>query len=322
MRDAPGKSGRWTALLLVLWGATLAGFAGRLWWPFDLLSSFRPHYAVAFLLIALSMTSLRRWLGVAIALVGLLVNGVIVTAPFEAVHASGTSSAHEAAGLRLVTLNVWFRNRDFDRVAAFLDSTAADVIVLQEVSDQEALEIASRTSDYTHAYVAAARAHHGVAILSRHPIESGVPVELVPGGVTVAEVTLIVDGRAVTVIGAHLHWPVGPRSAALRNAEIDALAARAAAVEGPVIVAGDLNMTLWSPWFGRLLAESGLAECTGGAALPGSWPVWAGPAAIRIDHCLMSSHFRLLATHRGSRVGSDHAPVVSDLAFAPRLARQ
>jgi endonuclease/exonuclease/phosphatase (EEP) superfamily protein YafD len=169
--------------------------------------------------------------------------------------------------------------------------------------------------------VDAARVRHGVAILSRHPIVSGVPVELVPGGVTVAEVSIVVDEREVTVIGAHLHWPVGPRSAALRNAEIEALAVRAAAVNGPVLVAGDLNVTLWSPWFGRLIEASGLAECTGGAALPGSWPVWAGPAAIRIDHCLMSPHFRSVATRRGVRVGSDHAPVVSDLAFEPRLAR-
>ena len=58
---APGKSWRSTALLLLLWVATLAGFAGSLWWPCDLLSSFRPHYAVAFLVAALSLGLLRRW---------------------------------------------------------------------------------------------------------------------------------------------------------------------------------------------------------------------------------------------------------------------
>ena len=193
--------------------------------------------------------------------------------------------------------------------------------MLQEIGAEDALELAERTPGYQYAYVEAARIHHGAAILSRHPIRSGASVELVPGGVTVAEVTIDVDGRAVTVIGAHLHWPVGPRSAALRNAEIEALAARAAAVDGPALVAGDLNVTLWSPWFVRLLEQSGLSECAGGAAQPGSWPVWAGPAAIRIDHCLMSPHFRSVATHRGIRVGSDHAPVVSDLALEPRLAR-
>ena len=312
---------RLSIAVALLWCATLAGFAGGWWWPMDLLSSFHPHYAAAFLAGALLMLATRRWLLVAAALGGFVLNASVLAGPFSAAQASHRELAANARPLRVVTLNVWFRNHDYDRVARYLEATQADVVILQEVDAAQALEIGARLDEYPYRFVEAARVRHGAAILSRHPLGATQAVRLTPEGVTVARARLEVRGQPVTVIGAHLHWPVGPRDSRLRNDELAALGRLAADVEGPLVIAGDLNITPFSPWFAKFLDESGLADCSGGAALPGSWPAWFGPAAIRIDHCLMSTHFAPLATRRGARVGSDHAPLVNDLALAVRLAR-
>ena len=57
-----------------------------------------------------------------------------------------------------------------------------------------------------------------------------------------------------TVIGVHLNSPVSPRRAAARNAELRELAVRSAAMEGPLVVAGDFNITPYSPFFADWLA--------------------------------------------------------------------
>jgi endonuclease/exonuclease/phosphatase (EEP) superfamily protein YafD len=305
---------------VTLWLATLGGFAGLWWWPFDLLSSFRVHYAAAFLVAAAFLLPARRWPAVAAAFVGFAINAAAVTSP--AALAAPAKIEAGAATMRLVTLNVWFRNQDYDRVARYIESTAADIVVLQEVTPAQALDIRARVASLPYAFVDAARRPHGVAVLSRDPLLSAEAVQLVPDGVTVARIRIEMAGRPVTVIGAHLHWPLGTRLAARRDAELAALADLVASAPGPRLVVGDLNITIWSPWFARFRARSGLEDCAGGAVLPGSWPAWLGPASIRIDHCLRSADLASVATTRGPLVGSDHVAIVTDLAPGPRLARR
>ncbi|HSN72353.1 MAG TPA: endonuclease/exonuclease/phosphatase family protein, partial [Steroidobacteraceae bacterium] len=192
--------------ILLLWAVTVAGFAGAAWWPLDLLSSFRPHYAFAFLAAALLLLVMRRWALAGLALAGLALNAFVVAAPMDAVQASSPPETGMERSLRLLTLNVWFRNRDLDRVVRYLAAADADVIVLQEVDADAALALAGQLPSHPYAFVDAARVRHGAAVLSRHRIVAGEAVQLVPEGVTVAQVRVDVDGQPVTVIGAHLHW--------------------------------------------------------------------------------------------------------------------
>ncbi len=75
-----------------------------------------------------------------------------------------------------------------------------------------------------------------------------------------------------TVIGVHLSAPTSPRRAAARKQELIELAARSAAVTGPLVVAGDFNITPYSPYFVEWLADSGLTDSRRGRTLSVSWP--------------------------------------------------
>ena len=86
------------------------------------------------------------------------------------------------------------------------------------------------------------------------------------------------------------------------------------------IIAGDLNITRWSPWFEVLTGAGGLRDGQEGFGLQTTWPSrmgrWFG---IAIDHTLVSSSIRVVNRTVGPNLGSDHYPVVTTVEFPARL---
>jgi endonuclease/exonuclease/phosphatase (EEP) superfamily protein YafD len=84
----------------------------------------------------------------------------------------------------------------------------------------------------------------------------------------------------------------------------------------PTIVAGDFNATQYNHWVGRL-GELGLqsAHEARGRPLATTWP--NGRRAVpplRLDHVLLTGELFPLAVGEGDGAGSDHRPVVVDVA--------
>jgi endonuclease/exonuclease/phosphatase family metal-dependent hydrolase len=69
--------------------------------------------------------------------------------------------------------------------------------------------------------------------------------------------------------------------------------------------------------FSRLLAGSGLADCSAGRGWHPTWPTLFPPAAIQIDHCLNSAGLAIDVVRTGPRVGSDHYPLVIEGRVLP-----
>jgi endonuclease/exonuclease/phosphatase (EEP) superfamily protein YafD len=122
-------------------------------------------------------------------------------------------------------------------------------------------------------------------------------------------------GQPITVVGVHLHWPVGANNVRQRNAALHALAALARDTPGPLLIGGDFNITQWSPVFDAAFATAPLQDCARGQGLVNSWPSFFPPAAIRIDHCLASPHWQVLQVQAGPALGSDHRPMLSELVL-------
>ena len=300
------------ASLIALWCALLAAVLGRYAWPLDLFANFRVQYTLLFLIVAIALFALREpWLGAA-AIAGAVVGAIPI------VSYMGVQTARAEAGatrFRVLTFNTWFRNHDYAEIARFLEQMQADVVVLQERDrDDGARRIAGHLSSYPHSFIEPRP--HGVVVFSRWPITAAELLPLTNGpGVLAAHVTLDWNGKPVTVLGAHLHWPLGPASSRMRNAELAGIASFAAAHKEPVIVAGDFNVAPWSRNFGATLGRSGLSDAAAGHGLAPSWPSQFPPVGIRIDHCWISHHWRSIDVRLGPSNGSDHLPLIADLVW-------
>lgn len=290
------------------WLGFLAGFAGRWAWPLDLFAHFRIQYAVVLALACVTLLLLRRPRVAAVALTGAIATTASVIA-YTGWHLQPAQAA--SRDFRFVTFNVFYRNRNLAGIANYLRRIDADVVALQELEAPQALQLAALLPSYPHVS-AQAQSRYGAIIFSRWPITTDETIELVPGGARVEKTVIDWRGRPVTLIGAHLHWPIYPRTAHLRNAELHELAQLARSIDGPLLVGGDFNITPWSPNFRDAVAESGLQDCAHGQGLVTTWPTFFAPASIRIDHCLASEDWRVVAMRTGPGLGSDHYPVVND----------
>ena len=291
------------------WAAFAFGYLGLVAWPFDLFSNFRVQYLAIFGACALVLVVVRRFKTAIAALLGLAAT-LTTIAPYLA----RAESVPAAQTFRIVTFNAWFRNRDRQRLVEFLRTSDADVLIVQELSRVEVERIGRLLPAYPYRTVTP-HLPRGLAIFSRWPLEAE-HMRLPGQRVTrITRATIDWAGSEVVLFGAHLSWPLGRMESRARTAQLSLIASRASAERGPVVVAGDFNLTPWSPHFSRFVERSGLTDCAVGQGLQPTWPSQFWPVRIRIDHCFVSRHWRVHRLSVGPHLGSDHLPVIADLVL-------
>jgi endonuclease/exonuclease/phosphatase (EEP) superfamily protein YafD len=291
--------------------ATLLAFAGRWSWFCDLLVNFRTHYALLLLVALTAAGVLRCWRVAGVAAVGLALN----LWPMHDVFAGSQSSPVAGArSVRLVSFNVHVANGDMARVAAYLASLEADIVVFQEMTRANADRVAELLPRLAYRYPAADPVAPDVLMLSRWPL---VAPQLATRDGLVFAVRADVDlgDRRLRLYGAHLYWPVVPASAQGRNAQLAALGRELAECRGACVAVGDFNITPWSSHYRDLLKNSGFQDCARGQGWLPTWnPGLPAMLGIRIDHCLASGAVGVEGLRVGERLGSDHFATINDLS--------
>lgn len=285
----------------------LLGMLGRYSWVLDLFSHFRLHYVAVLGLSAVALLALRQWQSAGLAFVAALLVGLpaIDYLPSQPVSVRGPT-------LKAISLNLWFRNSDLSAAVSYLESSGADVIALQEISEQRALSIAPMLKSYPHVYAQSAALTDSV-LFSKWPLLSATTQKLSADGVSAIRAVVDWQGTPVTVIAAHLHWPAGGRSSSRRNAELEGLARLTQPLDAPLVMLGDFNITPWSPNFNALSDAFGLHDCSIGQGFNVTWPSPLLFAGIRIDHCFATSHWETVNVWVGPSVGSDHRPTGAEM---------
>lgn len=297
-------------LTLAALGAAVA-FLAPFGWPFELACHFAVQYA-AFLLAAAAaaaLSGLPRHAAVC-GLLGLWNLGQVLWSVRPPPEASGGGPE-----VSLVVFNVHTANGRFTEVEDYLLARAPDAVVLLEVSPRWWTELRRLRKAYPHTLEEPRGDNFGIAVLSKTPLEAARFVLLSPVEVPSIVARLKADGRPFTLIATH---PVPPASAYLvaeRDAHLAALPALVQEQAGPVVLAGDLNATPWSPVFRRLLRDSGLLDSRRGFGVHSTWPTAIPFARIPLDHVLVSPGVRVLSRAVGDPLGSDHAPVEVRLAL-------
>ena len=300
---------------MLIWLAMLAGLLGRLAWPFDLLAHFRVQYAALFVLLALIFLILKRWVFALAALAGLAVSAVPLMAYLPDQSSGTATAAVDEPVFRLLSFNVWFRNPDMARTAEYIEESRADAVVLLELTPSQAQALLPLLPSYPHYYIEPSRM--GAAVFTKWPVIDAESYPLAPGGAVAARMRLDWRGSPVTVLGVHLNWPLGPRNSQYRTEELAGVVAFGKEHREPLIVAGDFNLTPWSEYFKDALDESGLHDSARGFGLARSWPAQFAPVGMRIDHCWLSREWQSVNVDIGPSLGSDHLPLVADLALRP-----
>lgn len=306
----------WAVGVALGWGALIAGFAGALWAPLDVVGYFRLHLGGVLLVWAVIGLALRRPRGAGLSALGAVVAfaclGPVWSAPPAPTACSGPA-------LRVATANLWAPNPVPAEAIQALLAIDADVIATQETSGRFWRAADALRARYPHR-VARQRQPNGqwgVVLWSKAPLRAQAAEIMTADRPSLATAVLsLEDGRDVALISPHLSLPIiGPH-----ESQTFGLADRIRAAPPDRIVFGDFNATPWSHAIATLERRADI-EIIGGYRLtwrglyptPFGFPEPFEPIGHSIDHILISPGWSVGSVAAFDIPGSDHRGVVADI---------
>lgn len=306
-----------TAGLGVVTLLSLIDSLGWLYWRLDLAAHFKQQYLVACLCAVVCLwfwrtCVWRRWL-LGLGLFAMVLN-LMAVVPW---YLPQPPKAAPAMQLRLLHTNVLVRNRNHEGVLALVKATKPEIAIFQEVNVRwlKALEPLRTMLPYTYAEPRAAG--FGNVIFSALPLQQ--PSVQFLGQTEYASLVVQVSkgGKTVSLMTAHPPPPIRKELFQWRNQWLAAIAPFVRSQTHPVIVIGDFNITMWSPYYQQAVRAAGLQNSRTGFGILPSWSPrrWLPWLAIPIDHCLVSPDIVVQKMQIGRDIGSDHLPLLVELAI-------
>ena len=299
-------------------------------YPMELLTHFRVQYFILSLIITaiLSILYSRRYLKnkflifCALGLVGL---NAIEVIPWYLPHAQQVTQ-NTSESIRLLQFNVNIQNNRYQEIINTVRFEAPDIALFIEVDQNSVNKLNAGLKDilpYTFKSPGG-----GLSLLSRVPIQDARGDDLNAKNTNLIA-TFLINNQPVELIGTHPFVPIKQSTFHRRNLQLAALSNYVQKLEVPVIVAGDFNLTPWSPYYRMFVKKTKLHNTRLGY---GTLPSWIRDASylhypklliflmehflnIPIDHCFVSNDFKVAGIHLGNNANSDHAPVISDLVL-------
>jgi len=311
-RSVAGMQRRRSAPSWLLAGVAFASVLALLapfGWPFELFAHFRVQYAAAALLLAVLLGWQRRAVPSALAL---LLAGWHVLPGAQVLMAATPSTGCTGPVVTVAAANVLYTNSQREPLLDWLETRPADIVILQEVTEAWARDLAVRTT-YPNQHLLQREDAYGIGVLSRWPLEEVSLADLAGDGLPSITGVALVGTQRVRFLGMHTRGPLLPRLARLRDEALRGAADLAHASDLPMVMLGDLNATPDSPAFERLLHSGALRDALAGRQWRPTWQADFWPLALRIDHVLVSPGICVEQASVGPPVGSDHLPVLARL---------
>lgn len=291
-------------------------------WLMDLAVHFRLQYAV----LALAGCAILVVSGeLRVAALAFLVAGVnvLIAAPllFPPRSFKVLPPSAQTPAIRLASINVYSRNRQFQRVIDFIARERPDAVVLVEINRDWEAALNAVDKEYVHRYTVRGKKGAGITLLSRWPVLAAGMLPDYPAAQAALAATLQFHGESVQILGIHTTWPIGGRRSRARNQQLRFLGEYARAQAGPLLIVGDLNVSPFSSHFQAFLAAGHLKSAAQGHGWQPTWPIFLPPAGIQIDHALTSAAIAVTLFRRGAAVGSDHLPIVIEFVLNTSATR-
>lgn len=220
--------------------------------------------------------------------------------------------------LRIMSANILMTNHRADELLRLVRAERPDVLVTLETNIWWEQALNSLEADYPHTLKCPLENLYGMHLYSRFPLEDPKIQFLVEPDVPSMHLLLVLpSGRRIRL---HCLHPAPPsptenETSRERDAELIMVGRAVREARDPVIVSGDLNDVAWSSTTRLFRKLSGLLDPRIGRGMFNTfharYPFFRWP----VDHFFHSRHFTLVRLARLEACGSDHFPVLVELAL-------
>lgn len=223
--------------------------------------------------------------------------------------------------LRLVVTNVYTPNRDAPAVLRMVREQDPDIVLAVETDSWWEAQLAELERDYPYTLAHPLDNLYGMHLYSRLELRDAEVRFLVEDDVPSFHATVVLrSGHPVELHGLHPRPPSpteNPTSKE-RDGELLVVARDVDPAARSTIVCGDLNDVAWSASTRLFQRLSGLLDPRIGRGLLSTFPAHLPFLRWPLDHVFVSADFTLVRVARLGRVGSDHFPLLVELAHTPR----
>ena len=305
------------ALVTIL--AMVTSFYG---WPFtlELLSHFQMQYFMGTIALTLVTLCIRKS---RFALAAIFFCAVL-SAQIFSWYSVRLSTTNETANYKVVSANVWVHNTNPEQVLKFVRKEQPNLAVFMEVNEKmgKQLETLEDILPYSSNQLTPYRL--GTVIYSKEPLADVQLQKFNTRSAVNMSARVEIMGKALSLVAIHPFPPIRPELFTDRNQAFAAVSDYIRSQSDPVILAGDFNTTMWSPYYRQLARETGLKNSRDGFGILPTWPAklsylrlpWLNAITklfqIPVDHCLASASLKVVGMHTGPDLGSDHLPIVVD----------
>ncbi|MFM1919243.1 MAG: hypothetical protein RLZZ303_877 [Candidatus Hydrogenedentota bacterium] len=302
------------ACLLLLLAVFLRLFAAQSWFC-ELSTAFTlPQVGLA-VVLAIVFLALRDWPFLAASLAMAAWVGVALFPYLPQGKPAHSATTEEHIELRVMLANVFTGNDQHALVVEAIREEQPDILCIQELDDRLIAGLEPVTRDYPYAHMDSRPDNFGIGLWSKHPFNWVETRDLGDATVPAILAKINIEETTLALLNIHTLPPIMGDYADTRNQQLDAIAGIVEELGRPFLLIGDLNITMWSPHYRRMMRDSGLLNARVGFALAPTWPV-AGPripAFAPIDHILTCPEISVLDFRRGPYTGSDHFPIAATL---------
>lgn len=312
-----------TCLIIVVSITALALFTNRFGWPLylEIFSHFQVQYFIATLLLVILFLCLRHF---RILLATLFCSAVLSAQVFPWYVPSHIGTQ---ANYRVLVANLNLSNQDATRTLSLMAAEKPDLALFMEVSVAMETQLAGLEAILPYSTHTASSS--GMLLYSKYPLTDIHLQQFGQNAKRSLVAHLTIDGQPFSLVAIHPLPPVAPRWFQSRNMVLADAGDYTATQTNPVIFLGDLNTTMWSPYYQALIRKTGLKNTRQGFGIRPTWPALASyfglpdivqtvikPFQIPIDHCLVSPGITVVDSRVGAETGSDHFPVITDLRLS------
>jgi endonuclease/exonuclease/phosphatase (EEP) superfamily protein YafD len=224
--------------------------------------------------------------------------------------------------LRILVINVLMTNRQDARLRQLVQAIQPDVLLALEPNAWWAQALAPLRASYPYRVELPRDDAYGLLLYSRLPLAGTQVQDLLQRGVPSVRTRLrLPDGRQVTFFGIHPTPPIPdnyPDGVGLRGMALRKVAELVRQDSLPTIVAGDFNDVSWSGTIRQLTRLGQLHDVSRGRGFFNTFNARIPLARWPLDHFFVSQPFQVVELRRLPDVGSDHFPLLIELALPAR----
>ncbi len=293
-------------------GATMsvAGLVALVFPPADIPNHFRPYTLAGAAILLLVAATLRQRSILLASTVLVILNAPLVALPLLQSASVTANAQNQQRKVRVIAFNVWRHNQQLNRVANWLASEDADIVVLQEISDPSAAALRPVLAErYPHIYDCGC---NELVVASKRPwLEAG-GIGRTDSHPSVSWLRFADDHDGTWLfMGLRTAYPMRPLQQARHYRWIEHEVLRTAE---PKVLAGDFNLTPWSLQLQYFAWATGLRRH---GTWSRSWDARSGlrPRLLLIDNVFASPSINSLGFETGPDLGSDHLPIIATLAL-------